>query len=306
MEAENSILKTLAYFDMFLYPLTKEEIGLFLEQKIDQSAFLVALNQLQQTGRIFCFDAFYSLQNDRSLIERRINGNQLAEKFLQTGYRNAKFLQKFPFVRAVGISGSLSKKFADEKTDIDFFIITKSERLWLARTFLHLFKKLTYLSGKQHGFCMNYFIAEGSLEIAEKNIFTATEVVTLIPVCGEEAMKQFFKDNEWTLNYLPGQTVHKKCIHPVKDPWFKHFAEAIFNNDFGNWLDDRFMRITAKRWKRKEYHHKKNMKGDPVGLNITKHCARPNPEHLQRKLLAMLAGKLEKMKADHFFRSEMI
>lgn len=306
VQVENSILKTLAYFDMFLYPLTKEEIGLFLEQKTDQSALSIALDQLQQSSRIFCFDQFYSLQNDESLVKRRIEGNLLAEKFLETGYRNAAFLQKFPFVRGVGISGSLSKKFADKETDIDFFIITQSERLWLARTFLHLFKKLTYLAGKQHGFCMNYFIAENALQIAEKNIFTATEVVTLIPVCGDKAMASFFSNNNWVSDYLPAQNIQKKCVNPIQDAWFKRLIETLLDNGFGNWLDDQFMKITARRWKGKENHHKKNMKGDPVGLAITKYCARPNPEHLQKKLLGILSGKLQKMEAAHFLRSEII
>lgn len=32
----------------------------------------------------------------------------------------AKFIAKFPFVKAVGISGSLSKGYYDNESDIDF------------------------------------------------------------------------------------------------------------------------------------------------------------------------------------------
>lgn len=306
MKPENSILRTLAYFDMFLHPLTEDEIGLFLDQRVEKTELDLALKGLLETGQVFRFHEFYSLRNDPILIERRIRGNALAEKMLITAYRNASFLQKFPFVRGVGISGSLSKKYADKGTDIDFFIITRSERLWIARTFLHLFKKLTYLAGKQHGFCMNYFIDEEAMEIAEKNIFTATEVVTLIPVCGDASMEAFLQANDWVLNYLPEQSLQKTCLYPTKDPWYKKLVEKFLQNQLGNWLDNRFMAITAKRWKRKEYRHQKNMKGDPVGLRIGKHCARPNPEHLQKKLLGMLSEKMQKMESDHFFLSEII
>lgn len=307
MNPENSILKTLAYFDMFLHPLTVEEIRLFLDQQVEKKQLTDALEYMQKEGHVFRYNGFYSLRNDPVIMERRVKGNALAEKLLVNAYRNALFLQKFAFVRGVGISGSLSKKYADKGTDIDFFIITRSNRLWIARTFLHLFKKLTYLVGKQHGFCMNYFIDEDALTIAERNIFTATEVVTLIPVCGNKAMAYFFEENDWVLNYLPDQPLKKECVHPfVKDPWYKMAIEYLLQNKLGDWLDNRFMKITTVRWERKEYRHQKNMKGDPVGLRISKHCARPNPEHLQKKLLGILSDKLKKMEADHLLRKEMI
>ena len=292
---------------MFHHPLKEEEIRLFLDRQVEKSKLTAALDRMLETGQIFSHNTFYSLQNDPVLMQRRVKGNLLAEKLLVTAYRNASFLQNFPFVRGVGISGSLSKKYADKRTDIDFFIITASGRLWIARTFLHLFKKLTYLAGKQHGFCMNYFIDGEALQIAEKNVFTATEVVTLIPVCGNQTMADFFKANDWVLTFLPEQSLQKECAHhSVKDPWYKMAIECVLQNKFGNWLDDRFMKITAVRWKRKEYRHQKNMKGDPVGLWISKHCARPNPEHLQKKLLSMLSDKIQKMETDHLLRKEMI
>lgn len=307
VKTENSILKTLAYFDMFLHPLKPEEIRLFLDQPVATDELVAALDTMLQSGHVFRFNGFYSLRNEPLLMERRVKGNELAEKLLQTAYHNARFLQNFPFVRGVGISGSLSKNYADAGTDIDFFIITRSNSLWLARTFLHFFKKLTYLAGKQHGFCMNYFIDEEALQIAEKNIFTATEVVTLVPVCGNKAMADFFAANNWVLDHLPAQAVQKECIHDLPGaPWYKAATERVLQNKFGRWLDDRFMEITAARWKKKESRHQKNMKGDPIGLKISKHCARPNPEHLQKKLLGMLSEKLNRMEQDHLFRNEMI
>ena len=87
-------------------------------------------------------------------------------------------LFQFPFVRGVFISGSLSKRCAAEKEDVDYFIVTSANRLWIARTIMHLYKKLTYLRGRQDRYCMNYFIDEEALEIKEKNIFTAVEMIT--------------------------------------------------------------------------------------------------------------------------------
>ena len=53
----------------------------------------------------------------------------------------ASIIAAFPFVRAVGISGSLSKQYADENSDIDYFIITAANRLWIAKNLPAYFQK---------------------------------------------------------------------------------------------------------------------------------------------------------------------
>src|SRR6202000_1190878 len=146
---------------------------------------------------------YYSLKNDPSLAQRRHQGEVRADKLLTTAKRNARLLYQFPFVRGVCISGSLSKRCADERADIDYFIITRSNRLWIARTLMHLFKKLTYLRGRQHRYCMNYFVDEDALEIREKNIFTATELITLLPASGNTGLNKVFQANDWTTSYYP-------------------------------------------------------------------------------------------------------
>jgi len=128
-----SILKTLAYFDLFRYPLTEDEIMSFLDQPIGKNELKSNLNILVLSKKIFKLDEFYSLQNDKLLVERRRKGNARASYLLKKAETIVKRLYKFPYVRAIGISGSVSKNFADENADIDYFIITKANRLWIAK-----------------------------------------------------------------------------------------------------------------------------------------------------------------------------
>lgn len=280
---------------MFRYPVTAEEIRLFLDHTTDPLTIEMALGSLTAKKQVFALDEFYSLQNDISLIERRRKGNAHAEELLSIAYRIGRRLYKFPFVRGVGISGSLSKNYADADADIDFFIITASDRTWLARTLLHLLKKISFLSGKQDWYCMNYFIDEKALIIAEKNIFTATEVATLKPVCGP-ALAGFNMANSWAFDLLPNHRRDKTgYTKEVYDTWYKRIVEKIFSNGIGERLDNYLMRVTVKRWQKKEQDHQLNSKGDPVGIVAGKHFARPNPEHLQRKLLGMFNSRLQDM-----------
>ncbi|HET9744671.1 MAG TPA: hypothetical protein VFP97_03095 [Chitinophagaceae bacterium] len=272
-----SILKTLAYFDIFRYPLTAEEIRSFLDQSCNEIDLITALQDLITTGKIFPLHEFYSLQNDISLINRRIQGNERAGSLLKTAERIASKIYKFPYVRAVGVSGSVSKNFADEQADIDYFIITKSNRLWIARTLLHIFKKNPFLKNRHRHYCMNYFVDEADLVIEEKNIYTATELFTLIPMAGNGIMKKFFEANCWSSVYFPNLSLPEINKENKPLPWYKKSMELFFNSRFGDWLENYFFRLTTKRWKKKEDEKRLNTKGERMGLKTGKHVSKPNP-----------------------------
>ena len=293
VQYEQSIIKALAYFDIFNYPLTLDEIHHFLDQTVSMDDVLLTLQQLVDDKRVFRMGSFYSLQQDLSLRARRTNGNHKAGILLTTGYKVGGFLYQFPFVRGIGISGSLSKNYADQNTDIDFFIITRANRLWLARTLMHLFKKLTFITGHQHLYCMNYYIDEEALCIDEQNIFTATELITLKPVCGNGTMDRFYDQNNWAGNYFPNQPVNKESIVLAKPGLFKRTVEWLLDNKVGNSLDNWLMRVTTRRWLKKEQLQKTNSHGIRMGLHTGKHFSKPNPEFFQRKVLDALNKKLQ-------------
>jgi predicted nucleotidyltransferase len=287
---KENILATLAYFDLFNYPLTCAEIYLFLGKKYGQPDFDEAINCLSVSGAIHRFDKFYTLKNDHHLVLRRLEGNRQAAKLIKVAEQIGALLIKFPYVRGIAISGSLSKNYADDDSDIDLFIITAKNRLWIARSIMHAFKKLTFLFNKQDYFCMNYYIDEQQLEIAEKTIYTAIEVVTLIPLQGDALFERFYAANAWTRNYLPNKVMRLSCAKRVKDSIFKAFAEMLFNNRFGNAIDNLLMNITTRRWRKKTHANKLDAKG--TIMDTGKHYAKPDPKNFQDKLLVRYANRV--------------
>ena len=266
------------YFDIFRYPLTRKEIESFLDRPFSEYEFSDSLQELLTGGRIFQLYEFYSLRNDISLAEIRKKGNANAVTLIKKAKEIAKLLYKFPYVRAIGLSGSVSKNFADENSDIDYFLITKANRLWIARTLLVFFRKNPFLKNRHKYYCMNYFVDEAELVIEEKNIYTATELFTLIPLAGNGCLKKFFEKNSWSYSYFPNQDlpVVKEEIN-FPDPWFKKFLEFVLNNRFGNLLDNYFFKLTTARWLKKEERKKKNARGERMGLKTDKHFSKPNP-----------------------------
>ena len=294
MKIENSILKVLAYFDIFNYPLTEKEIRSFLDRSFDDIEFANSVKELLGSKRIFQLSGFYSLQNEQSVADRRRKGNELAMILLAKAEKIAKLLYKFPYVRAVGVSGSLSKNFADEHADIDYFIITKANRLWIARTLLHLFKKNPFLKNRNAHYCMNYFIDEEDLLIEEKNVYTATELFTLIPMAGNGCMESFFARNSWSYNYFPNRGLPSVKEHiKTSSPWYKKLAESLLNNKLGNSFDNYLMRLTTRRWKKKEDERRLNTKGERMGLKTGKHFSKPNPIFFHDWFMDKYEKKLE-------------
>jgi len=295
-EARESILKTLSYFAIFYYPLTPMEIRQFLGRNTSSKTFCAAIEQLQQEEKIYYLNGFYALENNSLLALRRTEGNQRAAQLLRKAARIGRFLYYFPFTRAIGISGSLSKNYADEKADIDFFIITRADRLWIARTLMHLYKKLTYITGRQHYHCMNYYIDEKALLLTDQNIYTAIEIKTLLPVVGEPTMKRFFESNQWADEWLPACAYRSQDRKDRTGSWFKKAIEWLLGGKVFDHIDNYLLGLTRSRWKRKEEKGKQNGKGLRVGLITGKHFARSNPGDFQERVLAIYDQKLSALK----------
>lgn len=296
LNTEGSILKVLAYFSLFEYPLTKMEIVKYLPPGTAFGGVDTALEQLVTDGVIFRISEFYGLQNDIALVKRRKEGNQRAAQLLPKAMKIGQFLSAFPYVRGIGISGSLSKMYADEKADIDFFIIAQADRLWIARTFMHIFKKLTFLTGQQHLYCMNYYIDEKALQLEDQNIYTAIETATLIPA-GGNAMPDFFIANAWVSEWFAEYSMdnpHTK--EKARKPWLKRMAEWLLNNKTGNRLDNYLMKLTTRRWQRKKQRGVRNEEGKAMDLITGKHFARSNPGMFQERLLTRYNEILNAMK----------
>ena len=248
------------------------------------------LSQLVKKKIIHKVDDYYLFENEKEVIERRKKGNEMAKNALKKAKKMSNFISNFPFVKGVGISGSLSKGYYDKDSDIDYFIITENHRLWVARTILILFKKIFLLNSKKY-FCVNYFLSMNSLEIKEKNRFTATELTTLIPMCGKQEFQKFFKENEWVSNFFPNVSISTDEINEIKKPFVIKAFQSIFKNGLGDKLDDFFLKITLKKWESKFKNY--DAKEFKVALRSTKGVSKHHPSNYQKKVIDRLNGKYE-------------
>ena len=128
----HQILMPLLYFEIFKHPLTSEEILNFSHNKsISKVEMTKHLEDLIQQGYIFQFEKFFLTQDCPEWVQLRKENNKRATVFIKKAKWMIQIIQKFPFVRGVFLSGSLSKNVIKKNGDIDYFIITQPNRLWI-------------------------------------------------------------------------------------------------------------------------------------------------------------------------------
>lgn len=294
-ELKKVIVKTLLYFDVFSFPLQMEEIHRFCPLPVDSAAILQALKELIREGQIRHSCCFFQYNDQRQRVGRRVRNYQLSKHKIKKAQRNASIINRFPFVRGVAISGSLSKYSADEKADIDFFIITASRRLWICRTLLHIFKKLTFFAGKQHDFCMNYFLDLEELELKDKNIYTAVECATIIPVYGIQATAKFQVQNQWLKQFFPNApSVFLSANVKELNSRLKKFGEFFFTGHWGDWCNAALRSFTVRRWSKKFERRHFPMQYFENDLRATSGESKYHPNDYQRRILKAYRKKVER------------
>lgn len=290
--SQKDVIRTLLYFDIFSYPLRKDEIKQFMSTKQNgkfdqQFNELLELNLIKKVG-----EDLYSTQNDHSIASRRLKGNELAEHKMLAARKMSKVISFFPFVRGIMLSGSISKGFMQDDSDVDFFIVTAPNRLWIARTMLVFFKRL-FLFNSRKFFCVNYFVDTSSMEIEERNIFTAIESATLIPTYGREYYQQFWRENDWVDKFLPNSSMREIKEVPVSNRnIFKWLVEKLLSNFPGDYLDKLFMKMTLSHWKSR--YSKGLSKNDfSIAFKTTRNVSKCHPQFFQKKVLESLSNKIE-------------
>ncbi len=240
-DLERSILKTIAFFDVFKYPLTTTEIWkyLFLYKKrvsFEKVRYILKNSKILKE-RLSKKEGFYCLKDREHIYLIRKQNNNLAERKFSKAIRLIKLYRFIPFVRMVAVCNSLAYSNAKETSDIDFFVITKKNKIWLARFFTILF---VYIMGqrpsdkdKSDTFCLSFFIDEEYLNIKkimlnDKDIYSPYWVQKLLPIYDPDNLyKKFLKVNKWYLNYL-SNAYSNTFTKEVKSNIYTNIASKIF------------------------------------------------------------------------------
>lgn len=283
----HAVVRTLHYFDIFHHPLTRAELTRFCP--VAPHRIGAALLALQRDGLVHACDDHHALRPVEALLEQRRVNETRASSRMAKAMRMSRFIAGFPYVEAVMLSGSMSKGVLAADGDIDYFIVTRPGRLWVARTLLVLYKKL-FLLNSRRDFCVNYFVDTEHLPIEDRNLYTATEVVTLKPMIGNATCTDFFRSNEWAFQRFPNHPRPVLSIGEAPRGRAKRMLERALNGRIGEHLDDLCMRLTFLRWKRR--FSGMDARTFELALRTRKYVSKHHPQSFQHRVLDALNERM--------------
>ncbi|OGF21593.1 hypothetical protein A2316_00780 [Candidatus Falkowbacteria bacterium RIFOXYB2_FULL_38_15] len=217
---EKSILETVAYFDIFSYPLTLVEIWKWLFLK-EANGLFISLNKIEEIIKnseaiktlLEYKQGFYFFKNREALIALRKERYNLAENKFRKALRVAGFLKWIPGIKMIGICNSLSWANADTGSDIDFFIVTEKGKLWTSRFlavgFLKIFGLRPEKNNTKDKICLSFFVDEEhlnleNLAIESPDIYLIYWINQLVPIFDRGGVHQkFLESNQWIKIFLP-------------------------------------------------------------------------------------------------------
>lgn len=200
---EDAIRSTLIYADVFDFPLTVDEIYRYLiGLDVSRVEIKAQLNErLLPGGRVMRRGGYFMLPGRGIIGDRRESREYAAKQMQGRAIRFGRWISHLPFIRMVALTGSLAALNHRSKEDFDYFIITEQGYLWLARGFILLLNR--FVSNGRSNLCPNYLISENNLALAERDLYTAQELVRMILISGEETYARLRDENRWADKFLP-------------------------------------------------------------------------------------------------------
>ncbi len=276
------ILSTIKFFDLQDYPLTSFEVWRylisdvqFLKKELDQNyelgvnmpeakpsvmhfdTLLAELDILSKNGSLHEQDGFYCLPGRTSLISQRLQNYRFGLKREKLIRRYLYFSRHLPFVRSISLAGSQALGLQRSTSDIDLLIITDSNFMWLARTFLTIYFQIfgvrRYRNKITNRFCLNHYIANAREVDSERNLYKAMEYTKLRPIVYPEVTREFQKANErWIKIFFPNvnfEVGEERLNFSIT----QNFLEFLLNHRLGLWIENQLGKIQLKRIKQGKY-----------------------------------------------------
>jgi hypothetical protein len=250
-DLERAILKTLAYADVFDYPLTRREIQRYLiGVKASQSDVAFVLNNgTSAIQRISSTVDLYTLPGREGIVASRLHRAKRSTELWEKAGSYGRLIARFPYVRMVAVTGALAVNNTRSGDDIDYLIVTEPGRLWTSRAILIALVRWAALRGDN--ICPNYFLSKRALVFEHRSLYTAHELVQMVPISGLGIYDAMRGLNHWIYRYLPNANnlaqEHQMFIQDQGQSKFQSLAEETLRSPLGDWLEN---------WEMKRKQHK--------------------------------------------------
>lgn len=214
----SDLLMTIAYFDLFDYPLTTFEIWKWLWREDGEAVpYGEVERELEKNPEIKKYiirrGTFWCLQGRENIVTTREERYCLAIAKLQRARRIAHLFSYLPWIEGIAACNSLGYRNASGKSDIDFFIITRPRTIWLVRFltvgFLAMFGLRPMSEKIADTICLSFFVTSDAMNLVhlqkpECDPYLTYWITQLTPLFGRgDIWQKFWEANAWIRKFVP-------------------------------------------------------------------------------------------------------
>lgn len=250
-----SLVDTLILFSVHRRLATKEELYHYQYQTTipleEISAVALAVPGVMYQDGMYGFeDEFEHLWKLRQEMDR-----ETIRRYRKIR-RYGKVLISIPYIRGIFVAGSLafSSGNAKQGSDIDIFVVTAPNRIWLGRLGITLMTQ--FLGIRRRGeydenlFCLNHFVTEDNLYRGDHDIYSAELYSDYIPVGAESVgtLQKFWETNAWRTDLYPQIRQRRYPLFAgITTWWGKRGIEKVLDISGTAWLLTQWVRFLQKK-----------------------------------------------------------
>lgn len=254
-DLDQAILKTIAYFSLFDYPLTTFEVWKWLFGASKQYSYLQVRQTLWNSdileNKLEHHNGFWGMGGTAviSLVATR------HERWLDAWrkykrLRNAvRYLSHLPSVRGIAACNTLGWNNTRADSDIDIFILVKEGSIWTTRLLaVSPFKVLKMRPGESRDpLCFSFFLTDTNLNIASLALEPDDPYLTfwtrsIVPVFDRDGVfSEFDQANGWAQDVLPNSCAVPEHHLRIRSAFGK--ARRVFG-----WLEKIAARVQRSRF----------------------------------------------------------
>lgn len=234
MTIADYLYATVAYGDIFDYPLSGDDVYYWSIQKIPRKNF-----RAHPIPGIAHSQYFYYLKGRESIVSTYNDRHSYSKTKWETARSVGLWLQFIPTIFLVGVTGGVAMNNASSHDDIDFFFVTAKGTMWISRLLVILALDVVGKRRKPsdtnvtNRICLNMFMSEDAMSLPsrERDLFSAHEVLQMEPIWSRrDTYRRFLQANNWVKEYLPvAWSIRQSGFnrHPKISHWYTRVTRNV-------------------------------------------------------------------------------
>ncbi len=234
---ERSIVQTVAYFDLFDFPLTYPELFRYLWQA-PATTLSEVIRQSATMPQLAIHNGFVMLAGRTDLVRTRAEHYVESEIKFNKRRRLLSFFALLPGVQAIYVVNTMAYHNVHADSDIDLLIVAQPKKIWAVRFYTTVLAKFLRVRPRpghtKDALCLSFYATTDGLaklpqlRHSDADAMEAYWLAQAFPIYDPEHTAVQFVNSAWIKTVLPNsaiQTPHSNWL--IQHTWFHTLCHRI-------------------------------------------------------------------------------